>query len=194
LFRILSLQVVANRLGPTEYCSGEKACLRGEGGQTQGQPARGVAWRLATIRFTARGEPVGIWCARRPPWPCAYGSTGWWLAGNSRSELPEKLPRDALSCSTGYRHVGDFECFDLSKLSILCVRHYLAVRNSSAMPAAAQTKAVTSHHTPNRPTRLEARWVIWSASTCRSFPFSMCGTMLRFGTSARCRPLRKPKR
>jgi hypothetical protein len=39
---LLDAAVPINRLGPIEYESGEKACLRGEGGQIQGRSSRGV--------------------------------------------------------------------------------------------------------------------------------------------------------
>jgi len=70
----LKSAVLTNGLEPIDDWSGEKACLRGEGGKIQTRLARGVAWALAAIRFTARDKPVGVWCARRPLWPCAMGA------------------------------------------------------------------------------------------------------------------------
>jgi hypothetical protein len=70
---------------------------------------------------------------------------------NRRGERGEKLSRDALSCSTGYRHVADSECFDLSKLWVLCVRNHLGARNFTPRSDTAKRKAVTSHRTPNCP-------------------------------------------
>jgi hypothetical protein len=46
---------------------------------------------------------------------------------------------------------GDLECFDLSKLSFLCVPNHLAVRNFTPRQDTEKRKAVTSHRTPNGP-------------------------------------------
>jgi hypothetical protein len=47
---------------------------------------------------------------------------------------------------------------------------------------------------PNRPPWLDARGGIWSASTCRSFHFSVCQTTLRLGTLTPSGQITQPNR